>query len=165
MISKRVLWIVISAGIVIVLVALASVALAPQSTPAFDAALRFADAAGRGDDATATALLAPALLDYVRVTCPAGSVSACVRAYMPPEWGDYISVVYRRSALVGSAWDVQLIATYAENEGFSGVCIYLRMEADAAQQWRVTAWAGWVSCGDPASREMAANPDAPNRAP
>jgi hypothetical protein len=29
----------------------------------------------------------------------------------------------------------------------------------------VTRWAGFVSCGDPASRNMAANPEAPNSAP
>jgi hypothetical protein len=66
---------------------------------------------------------------------------------------------------VPRAYDVDLIATYAEGRGFSGVCIYQRMEQDAEGAWRVAGYAGFISCGDAESRNMATNSGTPNRAP
>lgn len=152
--------------VVIIAVIAATAALTPQETnPAFAAATQFMDAAGKGDEATAFALLSDEMQAYVRDNCPQGEVSACVEAYTPEAWGDFLSVVFRRAAPDGAAWDVDLIATYAEGTGFSGVCIYQRMEQDAAGDWRVAAYAGFVSCGAAESRNMADNPNAPNRAP
>jgi len=162
--------IAVSAIVLILLTA----ALTPQQTdPAFAAAVAFADAAGRGDDETAVALLDEDMRAFVRDNCPEGRVSLCVESYIPDEWGAFQSVVFRRAAPVidsmrdgqASAYDVELIATYAEGKGFSGVCIYQRMEQNEAGEWRVAGYAGFVSCGDPESRNMANNPDAPNRAP
>ncbi len=164
--SQRWIWIglaviVLAVGVVVVV----TLALVPQETnPAFAAAVEFAEAAGKGDDATAFARLSPALQDYVEANCADG-VSACIQSYIPPEWGQFLSVVFRRAAPDGAAWNVDLIATYEKDKGFSGVCIYQRMEQDSAGEWRVTRWAGYVSCGDPLSRNMAANPDAPHTAP
>jgi hypothetical protein len=165
MTSKRLFWIAIAIVASVIILIFASLSLTPQTSPAFDAAVRFANAAGTGDDDTAFALLSPELQEYVRANCPDGSVSACVRSYTPPEWGDFQSGVFRRAAPIGQHWDVQVIATYQFAEGFSGVCIYLRMESTAENQWQVTEWAGFISCGDGASRDMATNPDTPNRVP
>ncbi|GIL14546.1 MAG: hypothetical protein BroJett038_32660 [Chloroflexota bacterium] len=166
--SRRFLWIgfitlVAAVGLIVVVTA----ALIPQEThPAYAAALRFAGAVGAGDDETAFSLLSPAMQDYVTARCPDGSVSACVQGFIPPEWGGFISVVFRRAAPDGpNAFNVDLIATYEKDKGFSGVCIYHRLEQDGTGEWRVAGWAGYVSCGDPLSRNMAANADAPNRAP
>jgi hypothetical protein len=161
-----VIGLVMLALLIVVIVALTA-AFTPENTnPAFAAAVAFAEAAGSGDDAAALKWLAPDVQAYVQAHCPESSLSACIRAYIPPEWGDFRSVVFRRATPDGpTAWDVDLIATYAEGKGFSGVCIYNRVEQDAAGEWRVTAWAGWVHCGDSASRNMVANPDAPNRVP
>src|SRR5690606_27860131 len=125
-----------------------------------------------GDDATAHQAMGDDLRAYVEATCPEGSVSACVEAIIPDEWGGFQSVVFRRAAPdasriqngIPTAYDVDLIATYAEDKGFSGVCIYVRME-QAGEVWQVVRYAGFVSCGDANSRNMASNPDAPNRAP
>lgn len=153
--------IVLAVGVVIVV----TLALVPQETnPAFAAALEFAEAVGAGEDEVAFALLSPALQAYVQANCSDG-VSACIQGYIPPEWGGFMSVVFRRAAPDGAAWNVDLIASYEQDKGFSGVCIYQRMEADSAGAWRVTRWAGYVACGDPRSRSMATNPDAPNTAP
>lgn len=163
---------VVTAAALITIIVLTA-ALTPQQTnPAYAAALAFAEAAGEGDDATAHALLGDDLRAYVESDCPQASVSACVDSYIPDAWGDFLSVVFRRAApdasrIVNgspSAYDIDLIATYAEDRGFSGVCIYVRME-DTADGWRVMRYAGFVSCGDAESRNMASNPDAPNRAP
>lgn len=153
--------------IAVIVIVLLTAALTPESTnPAFAAAVEFTHAAGTGGDDMAFDLLAPAVQEYVRQNCPDGRVSGCVSAYTPPEWGDFRSVVFRRAVPDGdAAWDVELIATYEEDKGFSGVCIYNRVEQDAAADWRVTAWAGWIHCGDSASRNMADNPAAPNRVP
>ncbi len=167
--SKRLLWIALSIIVTLVIVVVITAMLTPQQTPAFAAAIAFVEAAGRGDDAAAFALLDERLRAYVASTCPDGSVSACITAYTPPEWGDFLRVVFRRAAPEftpeGTIWNVDLIATYAEGTGFSGVCIYTRMAEAGDDDWRVTRWAGFVSCGDPASRNMAANPEAPNSAP
>jgi hypothetical protein len=157
----------------LIIIILLTAALTPQQTnPAYAAAVAFADAAGDGDDATAHALLGDELRAYVEANCPDGRVSACVESYIPDEWGAFQSVVFRRAAPdatriengAPAAYDVDLIATYAEDRGFSGVCIYVRMEQTEAG-WQVVRYAGFVSCGDAASRNMANNPDAPNVAP
>ena len=141
--------------------------LSPQSTnPAIEVATTFANAAASGDDATAFPLLDDTLQTYVRENCPEGSVSACIQSYIPQEWGGLIKAVFRRAAPDGArAWNVDLIATYEKDKGFSGVCMYQRVEQLADGQWKVTGWAGFLWCGDPASRNMATNPDTPNRAP
>ena len=165
MTSKRLLWIALAVVVGVIVLIFASSLLTPPTTPAFDAAVRFANAAGTGDDATAFAVLSPTMQHYVTANCPDGSVSACIQAYTPPEWGNLQSAVFRRAVPDGQNWDVQLIATYQFAEGFSGVCIYLRMEITPDNQWQVTEWAGYLSCGDAASRDMATNPDTPNRVP
>lgn len=157
----------------LITIILLTAALTPQQTnPAYAAAVAFAEAVGENDDEVAHRLLGDALRAYVEANCPQASVSECVEAYIPDEWGEFLSVVFRRAAPDASrivngtptAYDVDLIATYAEDKGFSGVCIYVRMEETDAG-WRVARYAGFVSCGDADSRNMATNPDAPNRAP
>jgi len=95
----------------------------PESNPAFDTAVRFAQAVGRRDDQTALSLLSEDMQEYVRDNCPSERMSACVKGYIPDDWGRFLSVVYRRSRLVGKAWDVLLIASYEKGQGFSGVCM------------------------------------------
>lgn len=162
----------VTAAILITIILLTA-ALTPQQTnPAYAAAVAFAEAAAKGDDATAEQYLSDELRAYVAANCPEGRVSACVESYIPDEWGGFQSVVFRRAAPdaasiengTPTAYDVDLIATYAEDKGFSGVCIYVRMEQTEAG-WQVVRYAGFVSCGDSASRNMATNADAPNHAP
>ncbi|MBL8161316.1 MAG: hypothetical protein JNJ61_04965 [Anaerolineae bacterium] len=165
--SRRMVWIgvgTLAAGVVLIILTLA---LTPQATnPAFAAATTFWNAAGAGDDATALALLDETMQAWVADNCPQGSVSACVRAYTPAEWGNLLEAVFRRAAPDGPrAWNVDVIATYEFERGFSGVCGYFRVEQGADEQWRIAGWAGYLWCGDPASRNMATNPDSPNRAP
>lgn len=148
----------------VVLVGLTA-ALIPQDNPAFATALDFSRAALTGDDDSARALLGADLRDWVDANCPDASVSTCITDLIPPEWGPFQNIVFRRAAPDGDAWNVDLIATFAEDVGFTGVCIYHRMEEVAPGDWRVVAYAGYIHCGDPASRNMAANPDAPNRVP
>ena len=165
--SQRIVIIVSVFTVAIVGIVLLIAAFIPQNTnPAFATAVNFVNAAGTGDDDTALALLSPALQAYVQQNCPDGRVSACIQPYTPPEWGQFRNAVFRRSAPDGpNAWDVDLIATYEEGKGFSGVCIYNRVEQSAEGEWLVTEWAGFLHCGDAASRNMATNPDTPNRAP
>ena len=154
----------VSIGIVIL--ALTLVFLPENTNPAFAIAVRFVQAASAGDDAPAMNLLSPDLQTYVSENCPDASVSACVHGYTPTDWGELVNVGFRRATPDGpAAWDVDLIATYAAGTGASGVCIYNRVEQTAAGDWQVVAWAGWLHCGDSASRNMATNPDTPNRAP
>jgi hypothetical protein len=150
---------------VIVAILLLTESFTPENTdPAFAVAVNFVNAAGKGDDAVALGLLSPGLQAYVAEQCPDGSISACVRAYTPAEWGGFLNAVFRRAAPDGpSARDVELIATYEEDKGFSGVCIYNRVEQDTAGAWKVTEWAGFVHCGEDAARDMATNPATPNR--
>ncbi len=164
---NRSLWI---AGIIVasvILVIVITLALTPSNThPAFAAATAFMNAAGSGDDATAESYLSPELVAYVAANCPNGSVSACIASYTPSEWGNLIKAVFRRAIPDGnSAWDVDLIATYEFGTGFSGVCSYYRVEQESPDVWKVVAWAGFIHCGEDASRNMATNPDTPNRAP
>lgn len=160
------MWIALAVVLALALIVVVTAALTPEElNPAFASAVAFSKAAASGDDAAALPILSDELQAYVTNNCPDGSVSACVSDYIPAEWGNFLNVVYRRAAPDGAAWNVDLIATYEHGEGGSGVCIYNRVEQDGAGEWRVTKWAGFVSCGDPASRSMATNPDAPNRAP
>lgn len=154
-------------AVLIVLIVLLTATFTPENTnPAFAAAVNFVEAAGNGHDQAAQALLTPALQLYVQDNCPDARVSACIQSYTPPEWGAFRSVVFRRATPHGStAWDVDLIATYEEDKGFSGVCIYNRMELDDEGQWRVAGWAGWVHCGENGARDMATNAETPNRVP
>ena len=164
--SKRILWIVLAVVLMIAVIVVITAALTPQDTnPAFAAAVTFLNAAANGDDATAFPILNDELQAYVTTNCPDGSVSACVESYIPPEWGEFQSAVYRRATPDGDAWNVDLIGTYQHGVGGSGVCVYQRMEQDESGSWRVAQWAGFISCGDAASRNMASNPDTPNRAP
>jgi hypothetical protein len=164
--------VLLAGGLLILVVAIVAILLltesfTPENTdPAFAAAVSFVNAAGKGDDATAISLLSPELQTYVAEQCPDGSVSACVRDYTPAEWGSFLNAVFRRAAPDGpAARDVELIATYEQDKGFSGVCIYNRVEQDAAGAWKVTEWAGFVHCGEDAARDMATNPNTPNRVP
>lgn len=164
--------VLLAVGLLILVIAIVAILLltesfTPENTdPAYAAAVNFVKAAGTGDDTTALSLLSPELQAYVQEQCPEGSISACVREYTPAEWGAFLNVVFRRAAPDGpSARNVELIATYEEDKGFSGVCIYNRVEQDAAGAWRVTEWAGFVHCGEDAARDMATNPDTPNRVP
>lgn len=164
--SKRILWIVLAVVLAVGIVVVVTATFVPQETsPAAAAAVTFMNAAGKGDDATAFLLLSDELQAYVTANCPDGSVSACIDSYTPPEWGNLQSAVYRRSTPDGAAWDVDLISTYERDRGASGVCIYHRVEQDDMGAWRVVEWAGFLACGDAASRNMATNPDTPNRAP
>jgi hypothetical protein len=170
--SQRTLFILIGAVTVLSIagiIALALVLTPEDSNPAFDVATRFMNAAGLGENATAFALLTPSMQDYVTGNCPDGSVSACIYSYTPSDWGRLLregAAIFRRATPDGDAWDVQIVATYEEGEGFSGVCIYHRMEEIAPDNWRVAAWSGFISCDDPDSRiESLRRADAANRAP
>lgn len=171
--------VLILVGVLIALVIVVGVTLTfvPQEThPAYDVAVRFVNAASSGDDAAAEPLMGVALIEYARAQCPDGRISQCISALIPPEWGAFRQFVYRRAQPDGAAWEVDLIGYYETGVGASGVCVYARVEpttaidevADSEQVgavWQVTEYAGWVHCGDPASRNMAANPGAPNRTP
>jgi len=141
------LGIIVAVIVVIVLTAL----LVPQGTnPAYATAIDFTNAASSGDDEAAFARLSPELQAYVEANC-GGSVSACIDTYIPPEWGGFTNAVFRRAMPDGqTAWDIQLVATYEEGQGFSGICIYNRAE-QFDEEWRITVWSGWISCDDPNS--------------
>lgn len=157
--------IVIGIVVSVALVVIVTAALTPGEThPAFAAAVAFVEATAHGDDAAATALMTPELAAYIARNCPEGSVSACVQGYTPPEWGEMLSAVFRRAAPDGPDWNVDVIATYEHGQGFSGVCIYTRLTAEG-EAWKVAEYAGFAACSDAGTRNMATNPDAPNRAP
>lgn len=140
----------------------------PQAVnPAYAAAIEFVNAAGSGDDAAAEALMSDELSAYVAETCPQGSVAACIDAYSPEIWGDFINGVFRRAQPDGpAAWDILLLGTWAEDEGFSGVCIYTRAEQAGPENWEIVAWSGWIPCNEPnAGLSSLMQSDAPNRAP
>jgi hypothetical protein len=164
--SSKIIIIAVVILLLIVGILLATLALTPSETnPAYAAAQAFVDAAARGDDSAANGYLSDDLQAYVAANCPDGSVSACVAAYIPPEWGAYQSIVFRRATPDGAGWHVDLIGTWAEERGFSGVCVYANMQQDGDGAWKVQRWAGFAWCGDPATRNMATNTDAPNRVP
>lgn len=165
--SNSLLWVgsvtIITVGIII----LATALLSPENThPAYDVAVRFVNAAATGDDQTAVPLLSDAMQDYVAENCPEGRVSACLQAYTPPEWGALLTAEFRRSRPDANAWDILLVALYEEGEGFSGVCIYNRVEEALPGRWRVSAWSGFISCAESnAGLSGLRREDAPNRAP
>ena len=168
-------WLIVSLVVLFIgIVVLVTAIFVPQGTnPAYAVALDYVLHVGRGEEASAQALLAPELQAYVAENCPEGRVTACIEAYIPDEWGKFLNAVYRRSQPDGrEAWDVQLIATYERGQGFSGVCIYARTEKDPAStgaqyaDWRVTRWSGWVSCDDPNTRLLdLIRPEAVHSAP
>jgi len=65
----------------------------------------------------------------------------------------------------GAGYHVDMIGFWELDRGFSGVCVYLNVQPDGTGGWQVTRWAGWAWCGDPRTRDMETNPQAPNRAP
>ncbi len=163
---KRSLWIGLGIiAIIGVLVLVAVAATSPQTNPAFDVAASFANNAGHGDDESAILLLDTDLLKAVETLCKDGKPSACVQGYIPPEWGTLENAVFRRATPDGTAWDIEVIATYEKDKGASGVCSYFHVKPVADGQWRIDRWAGFLWCGDPRSRNMATNPDTPNRMP
>lgn len=171
--SRAVLVIVAVIALLVVAILAISLSLTPsQSNPAYAVAEDFTNLAAKGQNDAAIVLVSDPLRAYAESNCPDGSLAACVQSYAPPEWGGIISALYRRSVPEGNVQHVQLIATYQEGKGFSGVCIYNRVEriADPANDpydgWRVTRYAGFVPCDAPGSdlTEMR-QPDAPNAAP
>lgn len=166
--SRPVLIIAAITVISIVALVLLTLFMTPEVNPAFDVAVNFVNAAAKGDEALALPLLSQELQNYVAETCPEGQVSACVQAYTPPEWGNMLNAVFRRAIPDGdNAWDVLLVSTYADGQGFSGVCIYNRVEKQNEDTWQVTKWAGFISCdeGNAGLSDLRDNPDAPNHAP
>ncbi len=164
--GKRALWIALVVIAVVAALVLIAVALTPpQNNPAFDVAAKFANAAGHGDDATAIPLLDEDLYKAVVASCKDGKPSGCVQGYIPSEWGALENAVFRRATPDGLAWDVEVIATYETGKGGSGVCSYFHVKQYPDRQWRIDRWAGFLWCGDARSRNMATNPDTPNRMP
>jgi hypothetical protein len=157
-----VILVIVSIG---VLIAATAVFEPEETNPAYRTAGDFVRAALSGMDSTALPLLDAETQAYVAANCPDASVSACVQAYIPPEWGEVQVVSFRRAAPDVEAWNVDWIASFAQDVGASGVCIYTRVENQGDNQWRIAGWAGFIHCGDPASRNMATNPDTPNRVP
>ena len=161
--------VVIAIGVLIIAglvgVAVIGSSLTPQDTnPAYTTAVNFVNDAGHGDDPDALALLDSTMKAYVAAHCPNGSPSACVQSYTPAEWGKLDDAEFRRAAPSGQAWDVEIIAKYDQGIGASGVCSLIHVVPNGAN-WLVAGWAGFVHCGDPGSRDMATNPDTPNRVP
>ncbi len=149
----------------IIVIGLIATQLTPQATnPAFTAAVDFVNAAGTGDDTTALALLDDNLRAYVAANCPNGSPSACIQSYAAPDWGKLVTAVFRRAAPDGANWDVEVIAHHETGVGASGICSMIHVVPDGAA-WQVAGWAGFIHCGEAQSRDMATNPDTPNRAP
>ena len=163
---RRSLWIGLAVIVVLAVIILALVATnTPQTNPAFEVAANFANAAGHGDDAAALPLLSSNLAQAVASTCKDGKPSACVQGYAPPEWGALEHAVFRRAVPNDADWDIEVIATYEKDKGASGVCSYFHVSQSPDGQWKIDRWAGFIWCGDPRSRDMATNPDTPNRMP
>ncbi len=164
---KPIYWLGLLVFVVIVIITTAL--LIPQGTnPAYAIAQDFVLSAGKGDDASAMNTLSPELQAWVRENCPVESVSHCVDDYTPADWGDFLNAVFRRAQRDGrDAWNILFLATYAENQGFSGVCIYARTEQKPDETWHVVAWSGWMSCDEPNSglSDLINDPSVPNRAP
>lgn len=164
MFKSRFLWLGIIISIIL-LITLTAI-FVPSSTPPFEVAVNFVRAAGAGDEATARQYLHPDLWAYADANCREGRIVNCVDDYTPSEWGDLLSAVFRRAEPDGpDVWDVSVIATYAQDQGFSGVCIYNRVEKIQGQ-WQIVAWSGFISCDEPnAGLSALKQSDAPNRAP
>ena len=169
--SKRALWLITGVIAIVVIVAVIvwlTSSLGPEINPAYAVAITFTNAAGKGDDAAAEAVMSAQLREWVADNCPDGSLGACIDAYSPPEWGAFTNAVFRRAqGNLVEGYDVQMVATYEDDQGFSGVCIYNRVDPTADGGWEVTRWTGWVSCDLPNSglSSLANDADAPNAAP
>jgi hypothetical protein len=166
------LWVGILLSVVIIVLIGLALLLVPESTPAFDTAVDFMNSAGKGDDELASSRLSTELLDFVAENCSQGSLSACINEYTPPEWGGLIQAVFRRAIPTDEqGWDVLVVSTYEDAQGFSGVCSYFRVapveQAGDADVWQITRWAGFISCDEPEASLTALrdNPNAPNHAP
>ena len=153
--------------VLVIVLIVATLFLVPEEThPAYAAAVGFVNAAATGNDDIAHLYMSDDLQAFVSENCSNGVPSTCIEGYADDSWGAFSSAVFRRAIPDGSdAWDVQLIATYADGQGFSGVCIYNRVE-QIDNQWQVVRWSGFVSCDLPSSglQELARD-DAPNRVP
>ena len=113
---------IVALVVVIGIVALISTQLTPQATsPAFTAAVDFVNAAENGDDRAAFTLLNETMQDFVMANCTNGLPSACLDSYIPPEWGELVTAVFRRAAPDGANWTVEVIAHYPRGVGASGV--------------------------------------------
>lgn len=172
--SRSILLIFVVTALLIAALLIISMSLTPaQSTGAYAVAEDFTNLAAKGQNEAALALVGDDLRAYAEANCPEGSLAACVQGYAPQEWGDIISAVFRRSVPEGAdVWHVNLIATYQEGKGFSGVCIYNRVEriaqsaGDPYEGWRVTRYAGFIPCDAPdAALESLRQAGAPNSAP
>lgn len=167
--QRRLLW--LGGGLllvtIIVIIALTAVFVPQDSHPAFDVAVEFVRSAGKGEEEQAMSLLSSQVQAHVSANCPDGRVSACVDAYSPPIWGDFLNAVYRRAQPQGqNLWHVLTLATYAEDQGFSGVCVYTRVEKTTDETWLVTRWSGWISCDLPnAGLSSLMSDSAENRVP
>ena len=157
---------------IIIVVTVTAIFVPAETNPAYTAAITFVEAAGSGNEAAARTVVSPQLIAYAEAECRDGRIVDCIADYTPPEWGDFLSGVFRRAQMNGpdddrqSAWDIQLIATYEEGQGFSGVCIYNRAERQPDDTWQIVRWSGWVSCDRPdAGLAQLAAADAPNAAP
>ncbi|HEX2620779.1 MAG TPA: hypothetical protein VHL11_11545 [Phototrophicaceae bacterium] len=171
---SRAVFIVIGGTVTVIgMILFLALFLIPDANPAFDVAVDFVNAAASGDDVIALPLLSPDLQTYVIKSCPDASVSSCVKSYTPAEWGDMMEAVFRRAIPDGdNAWDVLLFATYEKGQGFSGVCIYNRVErvsdaAETKERWQVTRWSGFIACKETNAglSELRSSSDIPNRAP
>ncbi|MFN8527952.1 MAG: hypothetical protein U0670_05015 [Anaerolineae bacterium] len=167
--SRRTLLIIIAAVVLLIVViagiVIASTRFTPSNEPQYQAAVDFVRAVGLNDNRTALSLLTPGMRLWVSELCSYGQIASCLRAFVPPDWGQFVSVVFRQATPYYTSWDVDMIATYERGDGASGVCIYARIEQMPEGDWRVSRWAGWISCADPRAQDMANNPDTPNRAP
>jgi hypothetical protein len=163
--QRRTILIITAVVVVVAAIIIAAASQLTPNSPAFTTAVDFVNAAASGDDAAAQSLLDDTMRAYVADHCPQGSAAACVQSFTPPDWGAIVSAVFRRAAPAGAAWDVEVIAHYQQDKGASGVCSLIHVAQDAAGAWKVAGWAGFVHCGEPQSRDMATNPDTPNRAP
>lgn len=156
-------------GVGILIVAVIGLIIASLSLglhPAHTAAVNFVNAAATGDDDSALPYMSQSLRDAVTETCPDSIPSTCIESYADDTWGNFMSAVFRRAIPDGNnAWDVQLIATYEDGQGFSGVCIYNRVE-QIDSTWQVTRWSGFISCDLPtAGLKSLADVSAPNHLP
>lgn len=151
--------------IAVVALIIATLFLVPEETnPAYATAVNFVNSVATGDDDTALPYMSTALRASVTENCPDGIPSTCINSYADDSWGGFMSAVFRRAIPDGhDAWDIQLIATYEEGQGFSGICIYNRVER-INDDWQVTRWSGFVSCDLPtAGLQGLASESAPNR--
>lgn len=156
-------WLIVWSIIILIVIAgiiAVSVTLTPDNTnPAYAVAVDFANAIGEGDQASLQNTISDELEQYAVENCSDGSLISCINNQIPESWGEMIITVFRRAEPEGAnAWDVLSVATYEEDQGFSGVCIYTRVERVQNQPetsegmyegWRVVKWSGFISCDSP----------------